>query len=72
MASKWRYGCGKSIKVFIPRGYSYREATVECGSTSIDGGVNQCDDCAQNQAMPPALEDEGDLEYDQRVMGGGE
>lgn len=37
--------CGKPIQIVIPRGYSYKEITVKCGSTGIDGYPNLCDEC---------------------------
>jgi hypothetical protein len=43
---------------------------MECGSTSVWGGVNQCDKCEAKRAMPAAYEDESDFEYDERVNGG--
>lgn len=51
--SKWRYGCGKKFEICVQHGYGYREITVECGSTAIDGGVNQCDECEKRDPMPP-------------------
>ena len=59
--------------IMVPRGFGYRGVEVRCGSTAIDGGVNQCDVCAdQCPAVPLPDEDEGDLEYDHRVYGGDE
>jgi hypothetical protein len=43
--SKYRFGCGDKIVVAVPRGYDYREITVECGSTSIYGTPWQCEKC---------------------------
>jgi len=66
--TRWRFGCDKEITVMVPRGYSYREYVTRCGSTAYDGGVNQCDDCAAKLGTPPTpREDEGDLEYDDRI-----
>lgn len=71
--SAFRFGCGEPTTVFVPRGYSFREVTVRCGSTAHDGGVNQCGACANKIGAQPLPEaDEGDLEYDHRVHGGGE
>jgi hypothetical protein len=42
--------CGKEITVYIPRGYSYREVTVSCGTTSPHGWPYQCEDCAKANA----------------------
>ena len=69
--SKWRHGCGKRFEIMIPRGYGYREVTVECGSTAIDGGVNQCGEC-DHKPMPAAYEDESDMDYYERTEGGDE
>ena len=69
--SKWRHGCGKKFTVFVPRGYSYREMEVECGSTAYDGGVNQCGEC-DHKPMPVPDEDESDMDYFERTEGGDE
>lgn len=67
------YGCGKQIEVTVPTKYSCKTYTTRCGSTAYDGGVNQCDDCAKRTGdIPLPYEDEGDLEYDHRIRGGGE
>lgn len=66
--SKWRYGCGKKFEILVPSNYSYREITVECGSTAPDGGVNQCGECGA-KPMPPAYEDESDMDYFERTEG---
>jgi hypothetical protein len=56
------------MTVSIPRGYGYREVTVQCGSTSHTGGVNQCDTCIERiGAMPEPHEDESDLDYFERT-----
>lgn len=68
-----QYGCGKEITVYVPTKYSSKEHQTVCGSTSYNGGVNQCDDCANKSGpIPLPYEDEGDLEYDHRINGGGE
>ena len=67
------YGCGKEIIVYVPTKYSSTEHKTVCGSTSYNGGVNQCDECADRTGhIPLPYEDEGDLEYDDRINGGGE
>ena len=72
MASKWRFGCGKRIEVTIPRGHDFKTITVECGSTSYTGGVNQCAACEQAFPVSEPYEDEGDLEWFDRQEGGHE
>ena len=67
--SKWRHGCGKPVTVYIPKGWDYVARERECGSTAIDGGVNQCDECAATGSMPPAREDESDMDYVERTEG---
>jgi hypothetical protein len=37
--------CGKPIQVFVERGYSYKEITVACGSTSPSGYPWLCPKC---------------------------
>jgi hypothetical protein len=37
--------CGKEIQVFVERGYTYKEITVPCGSTSPSGFPWLCDTC---------------------------
>lgn len=59
--SRWRFGCGEKITVWVPRGLDYRELEVECGSTAHDGGVNQCERCANDPSRrPPRVPDYGD------------
>lgn len=62
--SRWNWGCGCRMTVYVPRGYSHREINVECGSTAYDGGVNQCESCADDPRMKPPppreMEDWGD------------
>jgi hypothetical protein len=61
MSSKWRFGCGKAVEVYVPRGFDYRAITVECGSTGHDGGVVQCDRCARDpRLVPPPVPEYGD------------
>ena len=67
--SRWRHGCGKKFDIDIELDGRFRAITVECGSTAMDGGVNQCDDCEKRDPMPPAYEDEGDMEYFERTEG---
>lgn len=71
--SGFRFGCGQQITISVPRGYSFAEVEVRCGSTARDGGVNQCSKCAESiDAGPLPDEDEGDLEFDHRAFAGGE
>lgn len=65
--SKWRHGCDAEMFVYIPKGYSYKEIKVRCGSTAFDGGVNQCDRCEAKFAAPAPLEDESDMDYYERT-----
>ena len=60
--SKWRYGCGKKMSAFVPKGYGYKEIPVECGSTAYDGSVNQCEKCEITKAQP-RVHDYGDVEH---------
>ena len=60
--SKWRYGCGKNMSAFVPKGYGYKEIPVECGSTAYDGSVNQCEKCEITKAQP-RVHDYGDAEH---------
>jgi hypothetical protein len=60
--SKWRYGCGKKMSAFVPKGYGYKEIPVECGSTAYDGSVNQCEKCKITKAQP-RVHDYGDAEH---------
>jgi hypothetical protein len=68
--SGWRFGCGKEITVYIPTKYSCREITAKCGSTSYNGGVNQCEECEEKHNVPLPYEDEGDLEWYDRTTNG--
>lgn len=61
--SKWRFGCGTQLTVYTPRG---RAVSVDCGSTSFSGGVNQCSKCEHEQPVSEPREEEGDLEWDER------
>jgi hypothetical protein len=38
-------GCGKKIEVAVPSGYTYKEITVKCGSTSPHGSPWLCEKC---------------------------
>jgi hypothetical protein len=65
--SKYRFGCGKEIEVFVPRGFSYVSIMRECGSTAHDGGINQCERCeARAYSMPG--EDESDMDWYEREL----
>jgi hypothetical protein len=65
--SKWEFGCGKKITVFIPSGYAYKPRERECGSTAHDGGVNQCDDCEKQHPVPAPYADESDADWYERA-----
>jgi hypothetical protein len=56
--SKWRFGCGKEIDVYIPKGWDYKRVLRECGSTAYDGGVNQCVACSSKYPVSPPRDDE--------------
>jgi hypothetical protein len=60
--SKWRYGCGEVISVWIPKGFTHVERKVECGSTGYMGDVNQCEKCAK-EICPPPTPEYGDIEH---------
>jgi hypothetical protein len=51
------------MTIYVARGYSHREVEVRCGSTAIDGGVNQCDKCAAATPVVPVREDESDADW---------
>jgi len=38
-------GCGQKMLVSVPSGWTYREITVSCGSTSPDGTPWLCEEC---------------------------
>jgi hypothetical protein len=38
-------GCGKSIEVNVPTGYSYKQINVRCGNTSPHGDPWLCEEC---------------------------
>ena len=62
--SRWTYGCGKDISVFVPKGYGYIEKTRPCGSTAYDGSVNQCEVCARDPKKNPGITPKyGDIEH---------
>lgn len=58
--------CGKKIEVAIPTRYSVKEITVKCGSTSIYGSMNLCEECEKHTANPPAwqCEDAGEADFE--------
>lgn len=37
--------CTNTVTQYVPRGYSYREVTLRCGSTSVHGGTLMCESC---------------------------
>lgn len=65
---KWRFGCDAEMTIYTPRG---RAIKTRCGSTAYDGGVNQCDDCAEKSGpLPLPGDEEGDMEWFDRATGG--
>ena len=64
--AKYRFGCGKVISVYVPRGWDYREIKRECGSTGHDGGINQCDECESKYPYSMPYEDESDMDWLER------
>lgn len=59
-------GCGQKMEVSIPTRYSAKMVTVRCGSTSIYGDMNLCDNCAAaGIPNPPSYtyEDAGDADF---------
>ncbi len=62
-----RFGCNKAITVYVPTRYSFKEHPTRCGSTAHDGGVNQCEECAAKLNVPIPMDDEGDMEWFERV-----
>ena len=69
--SNWRFGCGKEITVYIPTRYDYKAHKTVCGSTAYNGGVNQCDECADKHDVPLPYEDEDDMAWFERVTDDG-
>jgi hypothetical protein len=59
----WRFGCGKKLVVYVPRGWDYKKLEVECGSTAFTGGVNQCAECVVKYPVSEPREDESDLDW---------
>ena len=43
-------GCNKDMQVCIPKGFDYKEITVQCGSTSPSGSPYLCDKCEKQYA----------------------
>ena len=43
-------GCGKQIEVTVPTRYSAKLIKTKCGSTSIYGDPNLCEDCEKKYA----------------------
>ena len=43
-------GCGKPISVCVQKGWSYKEITVKCGSTSPSGYPDLCPKCERLNA----------------------
>ena len=42
--------CNTPIKVFVPKGWDYKEITVKCGNTSPEGTPWMCPECAKANA----------------------
>ena len=63
---KYRFGCGKTITVYVPRGWDYRPIEMPCGSTSHDGGINQCESCEKRSPYSMPYEDESDTDWLER------
>jgi len=40
-------GCNKDLKVYVERGFSHKEITVQCGSTSPTGYPHLCVECEE-------------------------
>ena len=66
--SGWVYGCGQPVTIYVPRKWDFKPMVFKCGSTSYTGGVNQCQECATKHSVPLPYEDEGDMEWHERVM----
>jgi hypothetical protein len=43
-------GCNKPMQVYVPKGWDYREITVQCGNTSPSGYPYLCDECEVRNA----------------------
>lgn len=39
--------CGNPMKVWLPKGYDYKEYTVKCGQTSLTGDPYLCEKCQE-------------------------
>jgi len=68
--AKYRFGCGKVIEVFVPRGFRYVPMMRECGSTGHDGGINQCEECEETRTYSMPGEDESDMDWYERQGSG--
>jgi len=66
MTSKYRFGCGRPVEVFIPRGFTYAGVMRECGSTAHDGGINQCEACEAVHPYSMPGDDESDMDWFER------
>jgi hypothetical protein len=64
----FRFGCGEVVTVYVPTRYDYKAIARKCGSTAYDGGVNQCEECSKKHNVPLPYENEGDMEWHERVM----
>lgn len=43
-------GCNEPMKVYVPRGYDYKEITARCGNTSPSGFPWLCERCEKANA----------------------
>lgn len=41
--------CDATVTQWVPRGFTYREHTLKCGSTGFDGWQVLCDKCSETQ-----------------------
>lgn len=64
--SKYRFGCGETIEVSVPRGFDYVTIMRECGSTAHHGGINQCYVCEAKHIYSMPEDDESDSDWYER------
>lgn len=43
-------GCNVEMQVWVPKGWDYKEITVNCGNTSPHGSPWLCEKCAEKHA----------------------
>ncbi len=41
--------CANPVQVFVPKGWDYKQITMECGQTGIDGEPVRCAACASKR-----------------------